>query len=174
MTNPVALFRQRLAETPAWRIWAMFGIALTMIVGSHYLVGRFTFGHDPQATKSLPYKTYIIDRHEHHYTVGDYAAFEAGHRYPQLPVRTFLKRIVAGPGGEIIVRNGVVFVDGDRRGTVDVGADYFGKPIDAFDRHVRLDVGEYWLMGIHERSLDSRYFGPVSSDRLVGRAYPIY
>jgi len=84
------------------------------------------------------------------------------------------QRIVAGPGGEIIVRNGVVFVDGDRRGTVDVGADYFGKPIDAFDRHVRLDVGEYWLMGIHERSLDSRYFGPVSSDRLVGRAYPIY
>lgn len=36
-----------------------------------------------------------------------------------------------------------------------------------------LRPGEVWIYGVHEKSLDSRYYGPLAEAALAGRSYPL-
>lgn len=77
-----------------------------------------------------------------------------------------IKRILGRPGDNLEVRAGVVFIDGVRA----------EEPPPAGSRDywshgpVRLAANEYFLMGDNRRvSVDSRTFGPVAGDSIIGR-----
>jgi conjugative transfer signal peptidase TraF len=54
-------------------------------------------------------------------------------------------------------------------------ADSAGRPLRAFPLGVyHLSSGELWLYAPHPRSFDSRYFGAVSSSRLLGALQPLW
>jgi signal peptidase I len=79
-----------------------------------------------------------------------------------------LKRIVGVGGDTVEIRDGVLFVNGDRRREPYVPYDrvdsvYFGP--------VRVPAGSVFVMGDDRaNSRDSRDFGPVAESALVGRA----
>jgi len=88
-----------------------------------------------------------------------------------------LKQVVALPGDEVEVRQDFFAVNGrmlDRSELRDV--DSLGRPL----AHVPLGYrkvpdGEAWVLGIHrERSWDSRYFGPIPIESIVGRVEPLF
>ena len=82
-------------------------------------------------------------------------------------VKDLVKRIIALPGDEIEVRDGIVYLNGKvlkepylRQGTVTTDV-----------ARQRLPDDRYWLMGDHrEVSEDSRQFGPVPRSAILGRA----
>ena len=80
----------------------------------------------------------------------------------------FIKRIVGTPGDHVnIESNGSIFVNDIELEIKNVNNTNNG---DIFE--IKLAVNEYFLVGDNrDNSFDSRMFGPISSDRIIGKAY---
>ena len=80
----------------------------------------------------------------------------------------FIKRIVGTPGDQIkIESNGSIFVNNIELEIKNVNNTNNG---DKFE--IKLSDNEYFLIGDNrDNSFDSRMFGPISSDRIIGKAY---
>ena len=86
---------------------------------------------------------------------------------------TFIKRVVGGPGDRIRVVNGVVIRNGKRlnepyiRPCTGSGCD--------FPAEVRVPAGHWFMMGDNRGdSDDSRFWGPVPRDWIIGNAFATY
>lgn len=88
-----------------------------------------------------------------------------------------LKQVVALPGDEVEVQQNFFAVNGrmlDRSELREV--DSFGRPLAHVPLgHRKVPDGEAWVLGIYrERSWDSRYFGPIPIESIIGRVEPLF
>jgi len=159
----------------------------TLLIGDYLLVDKLHFGNDGLWGHLLPYQT--VKR-------GDIIVFH----YPVHPVEHFVKRVVAVPGDRLRLINRKVYVNGVPLSEPYV---HYYRPHDVFrDEFPRLDVafvpslngswlvqmkkllddnqlivpqGSYFVMGDNrDDSLDSRYWGFVPQENIVGRPLVIY
>ena len=87
-----------------------------------------------------------------------------------------LKQVVALPGDEVDVQQRSVAVNGRFLDCSELHhVDSLGRPLE----HVplgrrKVSDGEAWVLGVYrERSWDSRYFGPIPAESIVGLARPL-
>jgi conjugative transfer signal peptidase TraF len=150
----------------AWSGIAVFGVLVlagTALAGSHPLVV-----YNP--TPSAPPGFYTVSpaRALH---VGDMVIVAVPPAYRQLVLDrhyigtgvTLLKRIVALDGDIVCERAGTVTVDGQ------------GRPMPIWAGCRRLGKTEFFaIMDRSPYSLDSRYFGPLPTALIVGKARPLW
>jgi signal peptidase I len=142
----------------------------TLLIGDYILVNKFLYGAE------LPF----TDRHLpglREPQRGDIVVF----RYPNDESRDFIKRIVAGPGEIVQVRDNRVFINGRqleepyvRPGSFSpapsghCGYNYACEPL-------QVPPGAYFVMGDNrDNSQDSRYWGFVRREKIRGKAFLIY
>ncbi len=131
------------------------------------------------ATDSAPKGFYVV--HERQPRVGDWVVFKAPqdvaslvHARAYVPNDTFLKRVVAEPGQQWSVSSNSVFtVEGQTWGRAHT-YDSLGRALPiAFGAHVV--PPEHILVATrHPRSFDSRYFGAVPTQNVVGVAEALW
>ncbi len=86
----------------------------------------------------------------------------------------FIKRIVAGPGDTLFVRDGHAFVNGKRQ------ADGFTNPCGqgsgcTLETPITVPADHWFMMGDNRgASDDSRFWGPVPTDWIIGPAFATY
>ncbi len=95
---------------------------------------------------------------------------------PVEPGRVIVKRIIAGEGDSVEIRNKILYVNDrkmDFRWPVRSGdGRIFPMSFSFRDNYpiIKLKRKEYFLLGDYlDYSLDSRFFGPVSADKIIGR-----
>jgi signal peptidase I len=122
----------------------------TLVEGDRVLVNRLTYHfRDPQR--------------------GDVIVFDPpGHVKGEPPL---IKRVVAIGGDTVSVRDGVLWLNGVAQDEPFIKEHPI---IDGFDE-VRVSPGYVWAMGDNRNnSGDSRVFGPVTEDEIIGVAFAIY
>ncbi len=83
-------------------------------------------------------------------------------------MKDLIKRVIALPGETIEVRDGKVLIDGRTLEEPYIRDGVVTGPIEP--RHV--PAGHVWVMGDNRsNSKDSRFFGPIEDDLIVGRAF---
>lgn len=94
---------------------------------------------------------------------GDLVVF----RFPGVPERELVKRLVALPGEEVEIVRGQVFVDGRA-----LAEPYLAVPGDYSYPRQRIPAGQYFVLGDNRpESNDSHLGWLVPAERLVGRAW---
>lgn len=94
-------------------------------------------------------------------------------RYPEDPSQHFIKRVVGMPGEEVIINDGEVTIINEEYPNGLVVEEAYLKDDNTRGKiHVVLASDEYYVMGDNrDHSLDSRNFGPVEEDHIVGRVW---
>ena len=86
----------------------------------------------------------------------------------------FIKRIIALPGERLLIRDGIVYINGHRLDEPylpEAWTQDNNYPNDGTDGRV-IPANEYFVMGDNRnKSQDSRSFGPISRDRIDGKAW---
>jgi signal peptidase I len=85
---------------------------------------------------------------------------------------TFIKRVVGLPGEKVSMRNGYVFINGVRLDEPYLQPDYRGRESGGW---ARIPNGGYFVLGDNRAmSCDSRRWGVVPRDNIIGRAEVTY
>ncbi|MDA8388336.1 MAG: signal peptidase I, partial [Nitrospiraceae bacterium] len=141
----------------------------TLLVGDHILVNKFVYGTTIPFTHD---RVLVVRRPQR----GDVIVF----RYPRNPSRDFIKRVVGVPGDVITGKDKMVYIDGKRAPdsfTMHVDSDVQPASLDPRDNFGPIVVppGEYFVMGDNrDESYDSRYWGFVPRQNILGEAFLIY
>jgi len=95
---------------------------------------------------------------------------------PEMSDQNFIKRIVAGPGDRLRVEDGVPIVNGQP-----IEQDYETKPCPSSESEcnlpdeITIPADHYFMMGDNRgMSDDSRFWGPVPRDWIIGQAFATY
>ncbi len=175
----------------------------TLLIGDHLFVNKFVYGIKiPFTDQRLPSLREPARGDVVVFTVAKQAGdtFPADEK-PGLPTEEFVKRIVGIPGDSVAVRNGVVFVNGERVPSRDAGTFRDDRGEELLVQEVQLDgrsfriledpralpgslsnpppvvvpPGRYYMLGDNrDHSKDSRVWGTVRLAELKGPAYRLY
>ena len=157
----------------------------TLLIGDYLLVDKVVYGDDGFIGKLLPYRE--VQR-------GDIIVF----RYPVHPVQHFVKRVVGVPGDRVRIEGQQLLVNGqpiqeeyavysamgarrDRfpsleRPAVQIDAEWwYEMPQLVEDGELIVPADNYFVLGDNrDQSLDSRYWGFVPRENIIGRPLLIY
>ena len=123
-------------------------------------------------TRSQPGWVYLVvpDRKIHR---GDLVVFRfPGSRY--YPEGTlFVKEAVGLPGDRLDAGKETVLLNEKKLGTL-LKTDSLGRPIAPFAYQGLIPEGAYFMFAHAHNSYDSRYFGFVPGNRIVGKVVPVF
>jgi conjugal transfer pilin signal peptidase TrbI len=171
-------------RSPRWWLVgvAKASIALAILYAPlGWFAGHYRIVYD--ATKGvscLPYRLFLVDLTDRNASRGEYVAFVSRQMEPFYVNGTWVVKIVAGmPGDHVQVSESGVAINGSRwGGLVHLRAGErlwrMGRRVKDVVRDEHIPQGRLWMMGTHPRSYDSRYWGYISNEQVVGRAIPIW
>jgi len=92
-------------------------------------------------------------------------------RYPRDPKIVYVKRLVGLPGEKLAIKDGGIWINGERLEppTELKGMRWTNQKFSEFGDGVHLGDEQYYVLGDNtEASADSRYWGPVPANNLIG------
>lgn len=89
------------------------------------------------------------------------------------PDTPLLKRVAAMDGDRVCRRGHAILISGRQVATA-LGIDRAGKPLPVWQGCHQLEDGQVFVLGMHSESFDSRYFGPIDHQQIVGTAIPLF
>ncbi|MGH0003612.1 S26 family signal peptidase [Pseudovibrio ascidiaceicola] len=162
----------------SWRLFAFKALSIVVVffVSAEAFSARYRIAYDPQEVKCLPdYSVYLLDTWDTSRERGGLYFFDARGLEPIFQDGTRLVKILSGlPGDQVEVKEDGVFVNSTNLAQGLALASKLGSNPEKFLVSGTLQEGNYWFLGEHELSFDSRYWGAVNDDQILGRAYPIF
>ena len=163
--------------------WTTFSGKAVVVLGVLVLLGmfigaRYRIVGDPQTIRCIPgYTVYLVDLQDRELVRGKLYMFRSKNLAPIYAEGTKMLKYLRGmPGDFIEVRsNDQVFINGvASEAGLSLAEEKLGRPASSFHGKATLGADDYWFLGTSPLSFDSRYWGAVKRESIVGRAYPIF
>lgn len=136
---------------------------------------RYGIYADGRISKCLPYTVFIIDKWHKKGEVGDYFAFHAQNTRMFKNGSVLAKQFVAGLGDAVEITNDEeVLINGIKSQQGLHLANKMGQPKENFMGKTIIEKDEFFALGSTEASFDSRYWGTVNENQIIGRLYPVF
>lgn len=167
---------QRLLSNPNKQSWKSFGPKVVLVCTLAapvfiYAFDRFSIGIDPQKEQCLPWRVFLIDKHDKAPIRGKTFAFTS--KYMEQFGRGI--KFVDGVSGDLVsVDPEKTTINGKVVGHGLMFAEKLGFTPQQLSRKGRVPSGNVWLMGRTNNSFDSRYWSSIPATSIIGRAYPIW
>lgn len=148
-----------------------------LLLALYILISRYQIGVDDQGRKCIPgYTIYLIDKKDKVMDKGKIYAYGARRLEPFYKEGHVMIKFLRGvPGDELeVTAEGSVLINGIEKGKGLYHAKTLNRPETDFIGRGVVKPGQYWVMGLTETSFDSRYFGAIERDQVIGRAYPLF
>jgi len=156
-----------------WDLLKVVVISLIIIVPVRYFVIQpfyvkgasmepSFYDHEYLIVDEITYRFHEADR-------GDIVVF----RYPKVPSQYFIKRVIGLPGEKVEIKDKQVYIypKEGKKFILDEKT-YLGDIETTGNNSWTLGPDEYYVMGDNRgESLDSRSFGPVFKDLIIGRVW---
>ncbi|MEQ9418099.1 MAG: signal peptidase I [Salinisphaeraceae bacterium] len=154
-------------------------ITLVILLPALYFAREnFTLGFEMQkGAHSVPHTVFLIHKQSYPFRADQYIAFETkGLVDPFVDGLTMIKIVAGVPGDTVRVTPEAVFVNQAKVAdiTVDTIGEKTGNPVSVKTIDTRIPPGHYFVLGTHPKSYDSRFWGLVKPDQLIGRAYGLW
>ena len=128
---------------------------------------------------SVPVGLYLVLARPAH--VGDYVATRLSGTMQALaerrsyigPNTPVLKRVAASEGDRVCRRGRIVQI-AEERFVIALVSDRQGRQLPVWQGCYQLQNDQRFVLGTHLESFDSRYFGPINREQIVGVAIPIF
>lgn len=164
----------------SWGKFATKAIVFTVVFGGSvgYFASRYKLGFDEQHIKCIPGITwYLVDTKDKVVKKDATYVFLAKNMNPIYPDGTkMVKYVRALPGDEVEItaKDYRVLINGEElfKG-VPLSLD-LKRPPESFVVKGKLAPSNYWMFGTNPFGFDSRYWGSVHDEQIVGRAYPLF
>ncbi|WP_338885739.1 signal peptidase I [Xenorhabdus sp. TH1] len=145
-------------------------VAIFAAPSSLYIFNRFSFGIDAQNYPCIPeYRIYLIDKGDKNITKGKLFAFKSQY------IKGIAIKYVDGMANDRVAVNGEETTINDSMvGEGLLLAKESGHTEQELTRTGVIPIGHLWMMGRTKISFDSRYWGIISEQDIIGRAYPIW
>jgi signal peptidase I len=133
----------------------------TLLVGDHLLMSRIGYDAEVPMT-ALHVRLWRVPRRQ------QIIVFRA----PLPGTPDYIKRLIGLPGDHLEIREGVVYINGQK-----LDEPYRAAPPNPVDNYgpVTVPNGEYFMMGDNrDDSYDSRYWGFVPNDNIIGTPVMVY
>jgi len=155
-------------------ILALATVVGLLLLGETYAIQAFTVSSASMLPTLRPRDLLLVDRlayRRHAAHRGDIVVF----RFPRAKGREFVKRVIGLPGDVVEEQGGRVYVNGkllEQEDTSDSGQEV-GPEMTMVP--CRIPPGQLFVLGDNRAaSLDSRYWGAVDIDNVVGKAFLVY
>ena len=155
-------------------VFLVFGSAIA------YANERFILGLDPQGEhRCLPWVFYVIDTHQTSITKDQYFAYSAMGMEPIVENgHIALKKAAGAPGDQVVIEQARTWVEGMAQPNshlmIAPAIEHLYESKEALMREIVIPEGEIFALGTLEGSYDSRYWGNVKEEQIIGRAFPIF
>ena len=137
----------------------------TFLIQAFYIPSESMFPtlteDDRVLVNKLSYELHDVNR-------GDLVVFERPPNEPEGEIKDLVKRVIALEGETVEERDGVLFVDGER-----LDEPYLQPGVESLNLpRTVIPADHVFVMGDNRgSSRDSRFFGPIEEDLIVGRAF---
>jgi conjugal transfer pilin signal peptidase TrbI len=157
---------------------ALFYCIVALLVIAAVFNCRLMF--EAQKAACLPFTVAIVRYHHvDEFKRGDIVAFTP----PDLQMgdmfkdKIIVKMIGAIPGDSVVVKNEELSINGKVFGPLDIAAKaakYMHRDASSFERTEVVPPGKLLVVGTLPKTFDSRYWGFLAQDAVLGSVYPIY
>ena len=166
-----------LGKESTWGRWLLctFFFTAAFCMGGKVLGTRYGIYADGRLYKCMPYTLFILDKWQNKGEVNSYFAFHAKDTTLFKDGATLAKQFVAGFSDSVeINENESILINNKevRRGLnlADImereRQDFMGKAV--------IEKDEFYALGSTSDSFDSRYWGTVNENQIVGKLYPVF
>lgn len=150
-------------------------VLIVLVVAFEMFSARYKIGiAAANGPKCLEERVFLIDTKAMP-SRDDFIAFRTENLEPwfkkEVPV---VKMLRAVPGDHVEVADDVRVNSVVRGQLTPIVMEKLGKKPSEFRRDEVVPDGKYWVMGTLPRSLDSRYWGYINRDQIIGKAYAIW
>lgn len=186
MSSPEATTATSRAQARSARWWAIglakASVALAIVyLPLAWFADHYRIVYDSvKGANCLPYSVFLVDLRDRATDRGQYIAFVTRQMEPFYADGTIaVKQIAAVPGDRVQVSTQGVAINGHVQGALlhlKEGERLWrmGRRISDVERDELVPQGHLWMMGTNPRSYDSRYWGYIENEQIIGRAIPLW
>lgn len=160
-------------ENPLMEIFRFSLIAILIVVPIRLFIAQpFIVSGASMETTFHSGEYLIVDQVTYHFEKpnrGDVIIF----RYPRDPSKFFIKRVIGLPGDTISIEDGVITITNEANPKGMILSEEYAETMPAAAKFVeKVGEREYFVMGDNrDESSDSRSWGVLQEERIVGRAW---
>lgn len=156
--------------------FAVFFFATLLLAWAFWSKPLFTIGFDPQSERCLPNLHLALLVHVHPAEIhdGDLLFWKPSGALAGFKEHFILKAVAGVPGDRLVIHGGRVEINGKTVVTGFPLAPYYHRAEKDFERDEVIPQGEFFMIGVHPLSNDSRYWGFLRADQIAGFAYRLF